>query len=82
MNLFKLITLDGREENLPKESGIYDCKMINGFTEERHWEPGLSHKINFWMASVHSYYAPVDIECYKTGKPCKFNCSGLCKESV
>ena len=20
-------------------------------------------------------------ECYKTGKPCLYNCSGLCKES-
>lgn len=62
MNLFKLITLDGIEENLPKESGRYDVKLKDSGTERWQYFTDYEESRRTWLKEVHSYYAPVEID--------------------
>ena len=60
---YQLIQIDGKEENLPKESGRYTVKYKNGYTGEPLYDGNGDRATKvYWINHVHSYYAPVEVE--------------------
>lgn len=75
-------------EELYKANKILQKHEPNRFPLENNYVKAM-HEYAVWYhkklsqhdVSGRSEQLPPEQECYKSGKPCKYNCSGLCKES-
>ena len=53
--------------------------VVQAMTEDRFIE--ALKQVNFISSNLVLADSTPSQECYKTGEPCKYGCSGLCKES-